>query len=102
MAEIEIHNGEVRINGEVQAAPTPPPERAKGKPGPEDVEPNEIARAMAQVVALGITDKLSPMEIVNGLLQLKSPAGHKLVWTRFDVYQTFALWSKKLEGKSKL
>lgn len=105
MPEIEIHNGEILIDGVPQPQPVSglalaKPSRDGGKP--EDIEPEEIARAMAGEISRGIGAGLTPMEIVNGLLTLKSPLGHKLVWTRFDVYQTFAIWSKKMEGRAKL
>ncbi len=102
--EIEIHNGQIILDGEPQpeapTAPLTPPQPPSGLP--QDVEPEEIARRMAATISLGVDNKLTPMEIVNALLTLRSPGGHKVVWTRFDVYQTFALWAKKLEGKAKL
>lgn len=103
MPEVEIHNGQILVDGVVQASATVAVERPKPPPGlPEDVEPEDIARRMAGTISLGVDNKLTPMEIVNALLTLVSPRGHKLVWTRFDVHQTFALWAKKMEGKSKL
>lgn len=102
MPETVIHNGEILVDGQAQPA-SPPPRDAKPRPAskPEDIEPEEIARRMAATVSLGIEHKLTPMEIVNSLLTLNSPNGHKLVWTRFDVHQTFLLWSKKLSGVDK-
>ncbi len=104
MAEVEIHNGQILVDGVVQPeAPVLP--LAEPKPGPpvvEDTDPEMIAARMAQTISLGMDNKLTPMEIVNSLLTAKSAGGHKLVWTRFDVFQTFALWAKKLDGRAKL
>lgn len=108
MPGVEIHNGEVLVNGvpeaggpEAEAVLTPPGPKAKSA-GVEDINPEDIAARMANTISLGIENKLTPMEIVNSLLTLNSAKGHKLVWTRFDVHQTFALWAKKLDGRGKL
>ena len=97
---VEIHNGEV-FGEELPAvaAPAAPP---KPNSLPPDLDPDLIAAAMAQVVSNGLARKALPMEIVNELLQLKSPNGGKVVWTRFDVFQLFGIWSKKLTGEARL
>lgn len=104
---VEIHNGQIIVDGQpVPETPSPgltplvPPSPSQGVV--EDIEPEEIARQMAQAIAGGIEVKLLPMEIVNSLLTLRSARGHKLVWTRFDVHQTFALWARKMEGRSRV
>lgn len=65
----------------------------------EDIEPEVLAGLMARVIseAFDETPAPSPMEVVNRLLQLKTDRGHKVVWTRFDVNQLFAIWSNKLD-----
>lgn len=97
MTQFEIHNGEVIVDGKVQTVTVPesPVEAC-------DLSPDGIAAVMARVISIGITDKITPIEIVTRLLQLKSPKGQKLVWTRFDLFQMFAIWSKKLSGESKV
>lgn len=102
MAEIEIHNGQVLVDGVPEAqveplAPTP------AKPSREDdLEPDAIAQRMAQVISQGQAEKLLPMEVVNRLLTLKTAGGQKLVWTKWDVRQAFVLWGKKMEGQVRL
>lgn len=103
MPQVEIHNGQILEDGEpVQSSPSPRPQPAKGGQPVEDVEPEAIAGAMAACISLGIDSHLTPMEIVNSLLTLNSGRGHKLVWTRFDVHQAFALWTRKMDGRGKL
>lgn len=67
----------------------------------EDVEPEALAGLMAGVIsqALDETPRPPPMEIVNRLLRLKTDRGHKVVWTRFDINQLFALWTNKLDNR---
>ncbi len=108
MGEVEIHNGQIIVDGQPQEqapvaseVPLLPP----SVPGsPEDLDPNVIAALMAQTISTweGETGMKIPMDLVNRLLTLKSARGHKLVWTRFDVHQTFALWARKMEGRAKL
>lgn len=97
MPETVIHNGQIIVDGKSQEqAPLPAdPQRAS------ELDPEEIAREMARTVSEGTAAKLLPMQIVNNLLTLRSPGGEKLVWTRFDLYQCFALWSKKMVGELK-
>lgn len=90
---VSIHNGE--ITGQ---APEGPGAQSRPTPRLEDVEPNEIARAMAAEIsrALSESPQPTPMDLVNRLLALKSPLGHKLVYTRFDAFQLFSIWSRKM------
>ena len=39
---------------------------------------------------------------VRALLELKGPRGHKLVFTRYDLFQIFGLMNKKLLGEHQL
>lgn len=96
--ELSIHNGVVIGDSPVQTEQVP--DRAPAA----DLDPNEISRAMAQVVSEGLhrVPSATPMELVNLLLQLKTKSGKKLVFTRFDLFQCFALWSKKMTGESRL
>lgn len=103
MSGVSIHNGEVL--GEfpgVQTEPSPAKPRPAMPSGtaelPTGLQPNEIARAMAAQLseALALKPQPTPMELVNRLLQLKNEAGEKLVFTRFDLFQIFAIWSKRL------
>ena len=102
MPEVEIHNGQIIVDGIPEpSAPSGEPPRP-AKPGREDdLTPDQIAGRMAQIISQGIDGKLLPMEIVNGLLTLRTEGGQKLVWTKWDVRQAFVLWSKKLEGESR-
>lgn len=101
MPEIEIHNGEILVDGEPSpelASPEPKP-----RPGREpELSPDEIASLMAWAISEAQAARATPMEIVNRLLGLKTPGGQKVVWTKWDVRQLFALWAKKMEGSSKL
>lgn len=99
----EIHNGEVIADvAGVQTEPAPDSASPSLPPGvselPSGLQPDEIARAMAATVseALAEVPKVTPMEIVNRLLQLKNKEQEKLVFTRFDLFQVFAIWSKRL------
>lgn len=102
---VSIHNGEVQgefpgVQTERPSASTEP--RPVLPPGtaelPTGLQPNEIARAMAAAVSEELVRKPqpTPMELVNRLLQLKNEAGEKLVFTRFDLFQIFAIWSQRL------
>lgn len=99
---VSIHNGEVL--GEFPGVQTERPSASAEPrpPGtaelPTELQPNEIARAMAAAVSeeLALKPQPTPMELVNRLLQLKNEAGEKLVFTRFDLFQIFAIWSKRL------
>lgn len=99
-----IHNGQIisPVPGvgteELPSISLPSP----AKPVPasvEDVDPEALAGLMARVIseAFNETPAPSPMEVVTRLLQLKTERGHKVVWTRFDVNQLFAIWSNKLD-----
>lgn len=70
-------------------------------PGVEDVEPEALARLMANCIsdALAESPTPSPMEIVTRLLRLKTDRGHKCVWTRFDINQLFALYTNKVNSQ---
>lgn len=106
MNERVIHNGEILtpipgIKDEEPQAPKAP----QGKAAPplllQDIEPEELARLIAGTIssAMGESPQPTPMEIVNRLLCLKTECGHKVLWTRFDVSQLFAIWSNKLESQ---
>lgn len=102
MVEIIIHNGEILQDGKPvpnQGGLAIPPQQEKTI---QDTNPDTICQLMAHTISIGVETKLTPMEIVNNLLTLKSENGHKIVWTRFDILQLFKLWSIKLEGKVKL
>lgn len=98
--EVHIHNGQiVSINGK---PPEPEPGQAQ-KPAnspPAELDPEKIAAAMARVISEQLERKPrpTPMEIVNSLLQL-THGPHKLVWTRFDVYQCFGKYAAAQQGK---
>ena len=66
----------------------------------EDIDPENIAAAMAKTISeqLSLAPPGTPMDIVTALLKLRSEKGHKLVWTRFDIHQLFALWTNKFEA----
>lgn len=99
----EIHNGEVIADvAGVQTKQAPANARPSLPPGvselPSGLQPDEIARAMAAELseALAAVPQPTPMELVNKLLQLKNKDMEKLVFTRFDLFQIFAIWSKRL------
>lgn len=98
-----IHNGQIlhEIPGVHTDSPeaSPPPQAAKSLPaGIPDIDPDELAAGMAGTISSALAEQPIPvpMEIVNRLLQLKTPRGHKAVFTRFDMLQLFAIWSNKL------
>ncbi len=98
MSEIHIHNGQV-VN------PAASPVQTEQAPAQvEELDPEKLAAKMAAVVSAGMGKRpaATPMEIVNELLQLKGPKGEKLVWTRFDVFQAFGIWTKKLSGTDRI
>ena len=100
-SEVSIHNGVVTGADALAVTDLPSPPR----PIPtteQDTDPNKIAAAMAHAISDGITANSTPMDIVNSLLQIKGESGHKLVWTRFDMLQMFAIWSQKLSGEQKI
>lgn len=100
MTETIIHNGEVIVDGrpqEVEAPPSSP--RAASELDPEEIAAR-MAKCISQAQAEGPT--VTPMEVVNRILQLKSPGGQKLVFTRFDLFQCFAIFSKKLSGETRI
>lgn len=93
---IHIHNGEV-----MGAAP---PSTPKPLP-PPDLNPDALAAQMAREIAQAFAEEPRPLpiQVVNRLLQLKTPGGHKLLWTRFDLFKLYGLYTKELErsgGKS--
>ncbi len=100
-SERVIHNGQILHPvpgvGTTEAETSVPPPRLPA--GIPDIDPDELAGLMAGVIstALSETPTPSPMEIVNRLLQAQTPRRHKLVFTRFDMLQLFALWSNKLD-----
>lgn len=102
-AERLIHNGQILHPvpgvGTVTGVPVIPQTQKRLPAEIADVEPNELARLMAEVISAASAEPepVSPMEVVNRLLRLTTPRGHKVVWTRFDVHQVYALWSNKLE-----
>lgn len=103
--EVEIHNGQVLVDGKVQeggGGGAPP--SAEPVPREPDLGPEAIAAAMARCVSEFQLEPgvRVPMELVNRLLTLRSLDGQKLVWTKWDVNQVFLLWSKKVEGGSRL
>lgn len=67
----------------------------------QDAEPEALAAAMADCVSRALDEEPvpSPMDIVNRLLRLKTANGHKIVWTRFDIHQLYALWTNKLSSR---
>ncbi len=104
-AELIIHNG-VIVNDVPGVKTEPLPTFASASPikrevpqSVEDVDPEQLAGLMAAVIsaAMDETPKPSPMEIVTRLLMLQTERGHKVVWTRFDINQLFALWTNKLD-----
>ena len=96
MAETIIHNGEVIVDGR----PVREAEPAEPGKAPGELQPDEIAEALARCISEGQAAKLLPMELVNRLLTLQV-RGQKVLWTKWDVRQLFALWSKKMEGSLK-
>ncbi len=103
LTERKIHNGEILdpVPGVyTEAAPALPIGRQTPQ-GLQDNDPDELAAAMAKCLADALVESPvpSPMELVNRLLRLQSPRGHKIVWTRFDINQLFALYSNKLDNK---
>lgn len=101
-----IHNGQVvnEISGVqtemAQTAVLPPPQtlRQQVPQSVEDIDPEALAARMASCISeqLLLEPKVVPMDIVTALLKLQTPRGHKVVWTRFDLHQMFALWSNKM------
>lgn len=78
------------------------------KPDP-DLDPAELEARMVETVAAIISknDGESPTavgckrvaeEAVRALLLLQGSKGRKLFFTRYDIMQIFAIWSKKLQG----
>ncbi len=97
-AEPTIHNGQILNEpAGVQTEPVPAPGLA-----PEDIEPEALAALMAACLSdqLAVIPQPSPMAIVTALLKLKTTRGHKVVWTRFDIHQMFALWSSKMAPRA--
>ena len=99
----KIHNGEVIADvAGVQTESLPAGARPVLPPGvselPTGLQPDEISAAMARAISESMATKpqATPMEIVNRLLQLKNEDMEKLVFTRFDLFQIFAIWSKRL------
>lgn len=111
MIERRIHNGEIldEIPGITTVTPAAPalpataPLRRQIPPGPENCDPEELAACMAKCIAEGLSlePKATPMELVNSLLKLTigPGSGHKVVWTRFDIHQLFALWTNKQQNR---
>ncbi len=95
----EIHNGEV-----LNPNPLVKTESAQSatKRPLSDLDPEALAGLMAKTVSefMSKADPWTPMELVNALLQLQTPTGQKVVWTRFDIHQLFALWTRKLEQRA--
>ena len=101
---VEIHNGQ--IIGEDRAQDEELPSAAAGaRSALSDLDPNDIAQEMARALSqrLEAEPRPTPMDLVNVLLQLKHPkTGRKLVWTLFDLYQQFAIWTRKMEGRTRI
>lgn len=97
-----IHNGEI-IGGNPLVGTEELPARQSKLP--EELDPDQLAAVMARTVSDWLMDSgqvKTPMDLVNRLLQLKDEAGRKLVFTRFDLFQCFAIWSKKLTGQDRV
>lgn len=98
-----IHNGEILSEPEgVKTVPLPATFRLPGAistPPVEDINPDVLAGLMAGIISAAFNESPppSPMEIVSRLLMLKTENNHKVVWTRFDINQLFALWTNKLD-----
>ncbi len=92
MTEVRIHNGE--IVGQEAA-----PERPKAAAPPSDLNPDALAALIAREIAQAFAEEPRPLpiQVVNRLLQLKSPGGHKVLWTRFDLFKLYGLYTKELE-----
>lgn len=100
-----IHNGQVFAPPNALVKDEPIPQAAPKPPTEPSLDPEQLAAAMAHTISQCLGRKpvaATPMEIVNALLQLtmKDSQGRlqKLVWTRWDVHQAFAIWSSKLQG----
>lgn len=102
MTGAEIHNGQVLQD--VPGVVTDRVEEALNEPllGTK-LDPELIAAQLAREISSWLMDSgevKTPMDLVNRLLQLQGQHGEKLLFTRFDLFQCFALWTKKLEGRS--
>ncbi len=102
MTGAEIHNGVVLADVPGVGTGSEPSPAPKPDPMAEDKDPEVIAQQMAWTISTGVAEGQTPMEIVNRLLALKSPKGHKLVWTRFDMLKLYAMYSNKLTGENRL
>lgn len=100
MSTVSIHNGVV--TGAETLAGTEPLPVDLPKPGhPVDTNPDELAGQMAGIISSALAElpQPLPMVIVNRLLQARTRHGHKLLWTRFDMLQLYANYTRKLVGK---
>lgn len=110
MTGAEIHNGVVVQDVPGVVTEQLPVETRAPAPSPDSLSPDQIAAAMAWCLdellypKLGDVDpsRVTPMALVNALLQLKDDKGQKLVFTRWDLFQCFAIWSKKLAGAERV
>lgn len=76
-----------------------------------DLDPAELEAKMTAIVETAIDSMYGEGEpdheplakdIVRKLLLLQGTKGRKLVFTRFDIMQIFAIWTRKLEGKDRV
>ena len=73
-----------------------------------DLDPAELeAKMIATAVEVLETEpkhdsKTTAERIIRALLLLQGSKGRKLVFTRFDIMQIFAIWTRKLEGKDRV
>lgn len=107
MTPVEIHNGQILVDGQAQAEAPVSPVKAE-LPLVTNLDPDEIARRMAAAISerQGLQPPPTPMDLVNVLLNLavRDQKGimQKLVWTRFDVQKAMGLLAQKLTGTAAL
>lgn len=99
----EIHNGVIvaeapGVSSSPLSVDLPAKEPAK------DLSPDDIAAALAKVVDDWVAEDAHsvPMELVNRLFQLTDAKGQKLLFTRWDLFQCFAIWTRKLQGQDRV
>lgn len=95
--ELVIHNGE--ILNPIPGVKTEQAQTPANLTSVQDIEPELLSSLMVGVISASREESPEPtaVEVVNRLLTLKTSHGHKVVWTRFDINQLFAIYSNKLD-----
>lgn len=100
----EIHNGVIVAEAPGVSSSLLPIDLPAKEPA-KDLSPDDIAAAMAREITSWLMDSgevKTPMELVNRLLQLQDTKQQKLLFTRWDLFQCFAIWTRKLQGQDRV